>query len=93
MNRLIRETRAIHRANHRGLRELDLILSTWAKDNVPKLTDKQLSEFEVLLDEEVPDLFRWISGQEPIPSLYRQSTVMQTVIDYVRTGNVLKYKQ
>lgn len=59
----IRRKRLLFRSWHRGTREADLILGSFAESYLARFGDPQLDRFEALL--EVPDaeLFDWINGR------------------------------
>ena len=63
----IRRKRLLFRSWHRGTREADLILGSFAERISPGSTTAQLDRFEALL--EVPDaeLFDWIAGRAAPP--------------------------
>ncbi len=56
--------RLIFRSEHRGTKEMDLLLGTFAKKHVPGFSANELAEYQNLLEESDPDLYNWISGQE-----------------------------
>jgi len=45
----------------------------WAERNVPAMSMPQLAAFEEVLDIENPDLFKWLTGQEPAPDALRDN--------------------
>jgi antitoxin CptB len=61
-----RRRRALIRAWRRGIREMDLVLGRYADAYIETLSDRDLAEFEALM--EVPDqqLFAWFTGTEPV---------------------------
>ncbi|HMB48466.1 MAG TPA: succinate dehydrogenase assembly factor 2, partial [Afifellaceae bacterium] len=61
-----RRRKALYHSWHRGMREMDLLLGRFADAEIGDLPDADLSDFEQLM--EVPDqqLYRWLSGQEPV---------------------------
>jgi antitoxin CptB len=63
----IRRKRLLFRAWHRGTREADLILGSFAERYLAGFDDAALDDFAALL--EVPDaeLFDWISGRAAPP--------------------------
>ena len=63
----IRRKRLRFRSWHRGTRELDLLLGRFADRYVDGLTPDQLDRYEALIEEPEPDIYRWISGGEPVP--------------------------
>ncbi len=52
----------------RGIREMDLILGPYADGPAADLAPDAFDAFERLLDEDDQDLYRWVSGQAPVPS-------------------------
>ncbi len=60
--------RLIFRSWHRGTREMDLILGSFADKHVPEFTEEELALYETLLQENDPDLYNWISGREEVPA-------------------------
>lgn len=62
-----RKKRLKFRAWHRGTREMDLLLGSFADRHVMEFTEDQVTEFANLLELSDPDLYNWISGQEKPP--------------------------
>ncbi len=58
----IRRKRALYRANHRGTKELDLILGRYAEERVPDMDEARLTAFEQFLALPDPDIDAWIRG-------------------------------
>lgn len=58
----IRRKRLFYRAWHRGTREADLILGSFAEAHLAGFGDAQLDRFEALLDMPDAELFDWING-------------------------------
>lgn len=63
----IRRRKALYRAWHRGLREIDLMLGTYAERELAGMDDSGLASFEALLEETDSDLLAWITGQTGVP--------------------------
>ena len=65
-----RRKRLLFRAWHRGTREADLILGSFARSHLIGFDAPQLDQFEALL--EVPDaeLFDWLTGRATPPPEY-----------------------
>ena len=64
----IRRRRIRYRAGHRGIREMDLLMGSFARDRLDTLTSDELTAFERLLDASDHDVLSWISGDAPTPS-------------------------
>jgi len=56
-----------YRANHRGIREMDIILGGFANDCITGLSTNQLAAFEMLIEENDRDLLNWYTGKVPFP--------------------------
>ncbi len=55
------------RSWRRGMKEMDLIMGTFADDNIAELTEAELDEFERLGDEPDQKVYAWITGAEQVP--------------------------
>jgi antitoxin CptB len=49
------------RAWRRGIREMDLILGPFADDRLPGMAPETVALFDILLEKNDHDLYRWIS--------------------------------
>ncbi|VFP86342.1 FAD assembly factor SdhE [Candidatus Erwinia haradaeae] len=54
----------IHWACYRGMRELDLLIMPFFKDNFDSLNEKDKKLFSDLLENDDPDLFNWLMNHE-----------------------------
>ena len=61
----------LYRAMHRGFKEADIVLGTFAERNLPAMNRAQLDEFERLLEVSDRDLYAWIIKDLPTPSEYK----------------------
>lgn len=61
-----RRKRLIFRSWHRGTREMDLLMGSFADKYVPDMDEAALAAYEDLLSEPDPDLYDWYIGK-PIP--------------------------
>ena len=50
----------IYRSNHRGTKEMDLLIGGFAIENLKKLNPKELQEFELLLNFTDKELSSWL---------------------------------
>ena len=57
----------LYRSKQRGWLEMDIMLGNWAAKNLHALTAEQLQQFEDVLSQENPELFKWLTGQAPVP--------------------------
>ena len=63
----VRRRRMIYRSKQRGWLEADIIMGSWAVENVPKLSSSDLDDYELLLKEETIDIFNFITEKDEIP--------------------------
>ncbi|WP_274629075.1 succinate dehydrogenase assembly factor 2 [Arvimicrobium flavum] len=64
----IRRRKVLFRSWHRGMRELDLVLGTFADATIDGLTDAEIDQYEHLLDIPDTDLLAWVTGERQIPA-------------------------
>ena len=62
------------RSWHRGTREMDMILGSFADRYIQEFSESELDEYEELLCCSDPDLYNWYTGKEPVPE--DQDTIM-----------------
>lgn len=63
-----RRRRLRFRAWHRGTRELDLLIGSFADAHLGDFDEAGLDRFEALLELSDPDLYNWMTGREPVPA-------------------------
>ena len=76
-----RRKRLRFRSRHRGTREMDLLLGRFADRHLAGLSERQLADYEALLEVGDPDLYGWISGEAAVPSCY-DTAVLQLIKDF-----------
>lgn len=69
------------RAWHRGTREMDLLLGSFADQNVNNFDYEMLVQFEKLLECPDPDLYEWVSGQTKVDPA-EESPVMDLLLKH-----------
>ena len=55
----------------RGMKEMDIILSRFAKARLEHLDASALDAYDVLLSENDQDLYQWVTGQNTPPEPFR----------------------
>jgi len=76
-----RRRRILYRCWHRGIREMDLVLGQFAEENIADLSDEQLDELEIIMNEEDQDLVQMVTGAQAIPEKF-QTPLFETIISY-----------
>ncbi|KAH8092967.1 hypothetical protein JL720_5137 [Aureococcus anophagefferens] len=77
----VRKKRLIYRSKQRGWLEVDLLLGTWAVENVDGLTSAECDEYEDILNCETIDIFNFITGKDPVPPRL-DTAMMKRLQDY-----------
>ncbi|MGQ9366062.1 FAD assembly factor SdhE [Azospirillum sp. A39] len=77
----VRRRRLRFRSWHRGTREMDLLIGSFADTHVPAFDTAQLDHFEALLELSDPDLYNWMTGREPVPAEH-DSDVMRLLAGF-----------
>jgi antitoxin CptB len=63
-----RRKRLVYRSWHRGTREMDLIMGSFADRNAAAFSECDMDAYEEILSLSDPDLYNWITGQEEPPA-------------------------
>jgi succinate dehydrogenase flavin-adding protein (antitoxin of CptAB toxin-antitoxin module) len=69
----------VYRAKQRGHLELDLLLGKYAEEKVPQMDMKQLVQTEKLLSEENPDMWMWLTHQQPAPEHVQNNPIFKVL--------------
>ncbi|MFN5351485.1 MAG: succinate dehydrogenase assembly factor 2 [Alphaproteobacteria bacterium] len=80
MNREIRIKKLLYQSWYRGNRETDKILGNFAKTNLTNFDNRQLDEFEQILQEQDDDIYAWVSLQLEIPKRLKNNSVLKQLI-------------
>ena len=70
-----RRKRLRFRSQHRGTKEMDLILGAFAAHHLPVFDAAAMDEYEKLLEFDDADLWAWVVGRAAVPAAHA-STVM-----------------
>lgn len=60
--------RLIFRSWHRGTREMDLLMGSFADRHVREFSEGELAQYETVLEQNDPDLYDWVTGKKPAPA-------------------------
>ena len=81
----IRRKRLKFRSWHRGIKEADILLGSFAERFLEKMTAPQLDLYENLLREADSDLVAWITNDRKPPEHYNHDVMtMLKSIDYIK---------
>ena len=76
-----RRKRLIYRSQHRGTKELDLLIGSFARQHLPDMTAEQLDRYETLLEVPEPLLYAWMLGQEA-PADDQRNDVVELLLNF-----------
>lgn len=82
-----RRRRMLYHSKQRGCLELDLIMGTFAEKYLPVLGESDVEDYAKILDEETPDLFKWVSGQTAMPNDLQSLPVMQLLLRHINENH------
>ena len=74
--------RLIFRSDHRGTKEMDIIMGRFAKAHVPEFNEDELADFDALLCNNDPDLYNWITRKEDAPEPIASMSVFQKLLAF-----------
>jgi antitoxin CptB len=77
----IRRKRLLFRSWHRGTKEADLLLGSFAERHLPGFTTEQVDRYETLLGADDADLLAWIAGRS-VPPPERESDVLRLLLAF-----------
>ncbi|KAH9933747.1 Flavinator of succinate dehydrogenase-domain-containing protein [Fomitopsis serialis] len=83
--------RLVYQARKRGTLESDLVLSTFAKEQLGSMDEAELREFDKLMDEPDWDIYYWAAGKKTPPERWADSTLLEKLRIHVRNeGKVVR---
>ena len=76
-----RRKQLLYRANHRGIKEMDIILGGFADQRIAGLDEAQLNELERLMELSDRQLLSWFTGELPVPAEL-SGTVVDAIFEH-----------
>jgi succinate dehydrogenase flavin-adding protein (antitoxin of CptAB toxin-antitoxin module) len=83
-----RRKRLVYRSKQRGWLEVDLLLGTWASENVPHLSSDELDQFEAFVNMETIDIYNVITLRLDVPEELKQNgrSVAERIQEWARSS-------
>jgi antitoxin CptB len=78
----LRRKRLRYRAWHRGTREMDILLGSFADANLDRFDVGMLDRFESLIGEADTELTEWLMGRQPIPGHIDADLIADILADH-----------
>jgi succinate dehydrogenase flavin-adding protein (antitoxin of CptAB toxin-antitoxin module) len=85
----IRRKRLIYRAKQRGWLEVDVLLGTWASENVPQLPGDELDQFEDFVNMETIDIYNVVTLRLDVPEAMKRPNgqgVVEKIQEWARSS-------
>ncbi|KAG6810218.1 hypothetical protein H0H92_012844 [Tricholoma furcatifolium] len=83
--------RLVYQSRKRGTLESDLLLSTFARDNLSTMTEGELKEYDRLLDEADWDIYYWATGKKTPPERWTNSEILKRLVVHAKNeGKVVR---
>jgi len=83
--------RLVYQTRKRGTLEADLILATFAKDQLGSMSVEQLREFDKLLDEPDWDIYYWSIGKREPPARWAGTPLLEALKRHAKNeGRVVR---
>jgi len=83
--------RLTYQSRKRGILETDLLLSTFAKDSLSKMTLAECRSFDKLMDEPDWDIYYWVTGKKDVPEKWKEDPVFLKIVKHAKNeGRVLR---
>ena len=76
-----RRRKVLFRSWHRGMREVDLILGSFADGEIDRLSDDELDRYEALMAEPDADILKWVTGEAEVPACH-DTPVFAKILSY-----------
>ncbi len=76
-----RRRKLVYRANHRGTKEMDLVLGGFVRKAIGGLSEAELDELEAIIALPDPSLSSWLIGREPVPAEF-DTKLMASILSF-----------
>ncbi|KAI2630150.1 Flavinator of succinate dehydrogenase-domain-containing protein [Xylaria nigripes] len=73
--------RLVYQSRKRGILETDLLLSTFADEYLPTMSQEQMAEYDLFLDENDWDIYYWATQEEPATLTSSSTSSSTSTID------------
>ncbi|KDR80278.1 hypothetical protein GALMADRAFT_223166 [Galerina marginata CBS 339.88] len=83
--------RLVYQSRKRGTLESDLLLSTFARDNLSTMSEAEMMEYDKMLDEPDWDIYYWSTGKRTPPERWANSPLLEKLRVHARNeGKVVR---
>ena len=82
----VRRRKILFRAWRRGVREMDLIIGRFADAHIEAFDERELDDFERLIEAPNAELYAWVTGAGNIPAEHYHAVLRLLIGFHNRTG-------
>ena len=82
-----RRKRLLFRSWHRGTKETDLLLGTFAERHLARFDPAQLGDYEAILEATDAELWDWLIHRRPVPA-ERDTPIMRLLLAHQLTPDL-----
>jgi antitoxin CptB len=76
-----------YRAHHRGTKEMDLVLGSFAAAHLDGFDEAHLQRFAAVLEESDADFLSWVTGQKAIPDT-TDANMISTIVAFANARHM-----
>jgi succinate dehydrogenase assembly factor 2 len=76
--------RLVYQSRKRGTLESDLLMSTFARDNLQAMSEEELREYDRFLDEPDWDIYYWATGKRAPPERWQGTQLLEKLAKHAR---------
>ncbi len=81
-----KRARLLYSSRKRGILETDLLLSTFSKKYLHKMNDKELSDYDILMEENDWDIYYWVTGSLAPPSHVKEMSIFPMLVEHSKNA-------
>ncbi|KAG0349783.1 succinate dehydrogenase assembly factor 2 [Podila minutissima] len=83
--------RLTYQSRKRGILETDLLLSTFAKEFLGKMTLDECKRFDKFMDEPDWDIYYWVTGKKEVPERWKGDAIFEKIVKHAKNeGRVVR---
>ncbi|OQR67714.1 succinate dehydrogenase assembly factor 2-A [Tropilaelaps mercedesae] len=79
--------RLLYQSRKRGTLEIDLLLSTFAKEHLKKFSRTQLNEYDELINRSSTnewDIYYWCVGRDEAPDAVKNNSIFKLLVEHTK---------
>jgi succinate dehydrogenase flavin-adding protein (antitoxin of CptAB toxin-antitoxin module) len=82
----LRRKKLLRMSQQRGMLENELIIGSYVIENIEKMDEQSVDELEAVLDEQDPDVVKWLTKREAPPEDLQSNKVLIELIEWAQSS-------